>query len=242
MNVSIYNCGYQHCEHSPCIFCVFQFLKVTWNKKKNCFIVKHWMSKVEWLVFLSLFLSPAPLPWATSPSLRYSWPWPPSSRGYTCCLCSQRYDFFFKQRRHLEYLLCGHRTTDVLWVCWRIVENPTECESHERDRDAGPVGRALLFCVLLFLLLPPPKQRSWTTSQDRWAGGGEGQALPKLTREVSVWGSVLRGLTSRAAGQGSAPCEPGWSMSKLSWLEKDDSPSERSSETSENRLLPKETG
>lgn len=35
MNVSIYNCGYQNCEPSPCIFVCLNSWKLTLNKKKK---------------------------------------------------------------------------------------------------------------------------------------------------------------------------------------------------------------
>lgn len=118
MNVSIYNCGYQHCEHSPCIFCVFKFLKVTLNKNKTRFIVKYWMSKLEWLVFLSVFPSLAQLLWASSPSWHgCSLPLPWSEQGSTC-LPSQA-EVQIKKKKNEDTLnisMCEHRKTKVIWV------------------------------------------------------------------------------------------------------------------------------
>lgn len=145
MNVSIYNCGYQHCEHSPCIFCVFKFLKVTLNKNKTRFIVKYWMSKLAWLVFLSVFPSLAQRLWASSRSwcgCSLPLPWP--EQGSTCLPSQAEVQIKKKKKkwRHFEYLhVWAQKNQSNLstLICQKevfksmvpfhciIVENPTKC-------------------------------------------------------------------------------------------------------------------
>ena len=79
----------------PLHFCVFQFLKITLNKKTH-FIVKYGVSKVECLAFQSVFLSPASLPWASSPPwAQCSQPWPQSELVCTGLCLQPEASFFF---------------------------------------------------------------------------------------------------------------------------------------------------
>lgn len=83
MNVSIYNCGYQNCEHPPPPhFCVFKFLKVTLNKTKPLY---YKILKVPggMMSFLSMSESRGTAE-ASSPVFRHSWPSPHLGAGARC--------------------------------------------------------------------------------------------------------------------------------------------------------------